>query len=48
MTSTLALLGGEPEVTSAGPHFAWPPIDDATRAKVAAQLDAAVSIPGRA
>ncbi|MFJ8430785.1 DegT/DnrJ/EryC1/StrS family aminotransferase [Kitasatospora sp. NPDC094019] len=47
MTSPLALLGGEPAVTAAGPHFAWPPIDDTTRAKVAAQLEAAISIPGR-
>ncbi|MFI9272617.1 DegT/DnrJ/EryC1/StrS family aminotransferase [Kitasatospora sp. NPDC052896] len=47
MNSTLALFGGEPEVTAAVPHFAWPPIDDTTRAKVAAQLDMAVSIPGR-
>ncbi|MEU7635020.1 DegT/DnrJ/EryC1/StrS family aminotransferase [Streptomyces sp. NPDC039016] len=47
MTSTLALLGGDPEVAVAGPHFEWPPIDDTTRARVAAQLDAAVSIPGR-
>ncbi|MFG3054221.1 DegT/DnrJ/EryC1/StrS family aminotransferase [Kitasatospora sp. NPDC048239] len=47
MTSTLALLGGEAAVTATGPHFAWPPIDDTTRARVAAQLDTAVSIPGR-
>ncbi|MET9182399.1 DegT/DnrJ/EryC1/StrS family aminotransferase [Kitasatospora aureofaciens] len=47
MTSPLALLGGQPEVTAVGPHFEWPPIDDTTRAKVAAQLDAGISIPGR-
>ncbi|MFY4719473.1 DegT/DnrJ/EryC1/StrS family aminotransferase [Streptomyces sp. LaBMicrA B280] len=47
MTSTLALLGGEPMVIAAGPHFTWPPIDDTTRARIVAQLDAAVSIPGR-
>ncbi|MGG2465173.1 DegT/DnrJ/EryC1/StrS family aminotransferase [Streptomyces sp. RGM 3693] len=47
MTSTLALLGGEPAVTATGPHFGWPPIDDTTRAKVAAQLDTAVSLPSR-
>ncbi|GAB7185472.1 DegT/DnrJ/EryC1/StrS family aminotransferase [Kitasatospora sp. Ki12] len=47
MSSTLALLGGEPAVTVPGPHFVWPPIDDTTRSKVAAQLDAAVSIPDR-
>ncbi|MEV5510046.1 DegT/DnrJ/EryC1/StrS family aminotransferase [Streptomyces orinoci] len=45
--TTLALLGGHPEVTALGPHFTWPLIDDNTRAKVAAQLDTAVSIPGR-
>lgn len=47
MTSPLALLGGTPAVTNGGPHFTWPPIDDMTRAKVLAQLDSAVSIPGR-
>ncbi|MEV7843984.1 DegT/DnrJ/EryC1/StrS family aminotransferase [Streptomyces cyaneofuscatus] len=47
MTSPLALLGGTPAVTTGGPHFTWPPIDDITRARVLAQLDSAVSIPGR-
>lgn len=47
MTSFLALLGGTPAVTAAAPHFSWPPIDDITRAKVLAQLDSAVSTPGR-
>ncbi|MFF3432194.1 DegT/DnrJ/EryC1/StrS family aminotransferase [Streptomyces sp. NPDC002602] len=47
MTSPLALLGGTPAVAIDGPHFTWPPIDDVTRAKVLAQLDSAVSIPGR-
>ncbi|MFF1422797.1 DegT/DnrJ/EryC1/StrS family aminotransferase [Streptomyces sp. NPDC058280] len=47
MTNTLALLGGDAVVTAGGPHFEWPPIDDTTRAKVAAQLDTAISIPGR-
>ncbi|MCS0635055.1 aminotransferase class I/II-fold pyridoxal phosphate-dependent enzyme [Streptomyces sp. LP05-1] len=47
MTSPLALLGGEPVVTAAGPHFSWPPIDDATRARVTTQLESAVSIPSR-
>ncbi|GGX16865.1 DegT/DnrJ/EryC1/StrS family aminotransferase [Streptomyces noursei] len=47
MTSPLALLGGTPAVTDAGPHFTWPPIDDITRRKVVSQLDSAVSIPGR-
>lgn len=45
--NTVALLGGEAAVTATGPHFAWPPIDDSTRAKVATQLDTAVSVPGR-
>nr|BFD92092.1 hypothetical protein KitaXyl93_34520 [Kitasatospora sp. Xyl93] len=47
MTSVLALLGGKPAVTADGPHFSWPPIDDTTRAKVAAQLDESISVPGR-
>ncbi|MFJ2951507.1 DegT/DnrJ/EryC1/StrS family aminotransferase [Streptomyces sp. NPDC087226] len=47
MTGPLALLGGTPAVTDAGPHFTWPPIDDITRAKVLSQLDSAVSLPGR-
>ncbi|WP_367139953.1 MULTISPECIES: DegT/DnrJ/EryC1/StrS family aminotransferase [Streptomyces] len=47
MTSPLALLGGTPAVTDAGPHFTWPPIDDVTRMKVVSQLDSAVSLPGR-
>ncbi|WP_329177786.1 DegT/DnrJ/EryC1/StrS family aminotransferase [Streptomyces decoyicus] len=47
MTSPLALIGGTPAVTDAGPHFTWPPIDDNTRMKVVSQLDSAVSIPGR-
>ncbi|UJB41656.1 DegT/DnrJ/EryC1/StrS family aminotransferase [Streptomyces sp. A1-5] len=47
MTSPLALLGGTPAVTEAGPHFTWPPIDDNTRMKVVSQLGSAVSIPDR-
>ncbi|MFD4393688.1 DegT/DnrJ/EryC1/StrS family aminotransferase [Kitasatospora sp. NPDC058397] len=47
MTSPLALLGGKAAVTVDGPHFSWPPIDDTTRAKVGAQLDESISIPGR-
>ncbi|MFV8128215.1 DegT/DnrJ/EryC1/StrS family aminotransferase [Streptomyces syringium] len=45
--SALALLGGEPAVTALGPHFVWPPIEDADRRAVAAQLETAVSIPDR-
>ncbi|WP_335934495.1 DegT/DnrJ/EryC1/StrS family aminotransferase [Streptomyces sp. PTD5-9] len=47
MTSALALLGGRPAVTADGPHFIWPPVDDTTRAKVAAQLEESISLPGR-
>ncbi|MFF7687813.1 DegT/DnrJ/EryC1/StrS family aminotransferase [Streptomyces syringium] len=45
--SPLALLGGVPAVTAPGPHFVWPPIEDADRRAVAAQLETAVSIPDR-
>ncbi|MFF7098192.1 DegT/DnrJ/EryC1/StrS family aminotransferase [Streptomyces rubradiris] len=45
--STLALLGGTPAITAAGPHFTWPPIDDCDRRAVAAQLETAVPIPDR-
>ncbi|MDT0448229.1 DegT/DnrJ/EryC1/StrS family aminotransferase [Streptomyces hesseae] len=45
--SPLALLGGEPVVTAPGPHFLWPPIEDADRHAIAAQLETAVSIPDR-
>ncbi|MEU6093063.1 aminotransferase class V-fold PLP-dependent enzyme [Streptomyces sp. NPDC047085] len=47
MTSPLAVLGGPQAVTCGGPHFTWPPIDATTKAAVAAQLETAVSIPGR-
>jgi dTDP-4-amino-4,6-dideoxygalactose transaminase len=47
VTSPLAVLGGPQAVTCSGPHFTWPPIDATTRAAVAAQLETAVSIPGR-
>ncbi|MER5784343.1 DegT/DnrJ/EryC1/StrS family aminotransferase [Streptomyces mobaraensis] len=45
--SPLALLGGEPAVSVAGPHFTWPPIEDTDRRAVAHQLRTAVSIPDR-
>ncbi|GAA0452386.1 aminotransferase class I/II-fold pyridoxal phosphate-dependent enzyme [Streptomyces sp. NPDC046215] len=45
--SPLALLGGEPAITTPGPHFTWPPIAEPDREAVAAQLEAAVSIPDR-
>ncbi|MBB5119484.1 cell wall biogenesis protein [Streptomyces eurocidicus] len=45
--SPLALLGGEPAITVPGPHFTWPVIAEPDREAVAAQLEAAVSIPDR-
>ncbi|MEC4019204.1 DegT/DnrJ/EryC1/StrS family aminotransferase [Streptomyces sp. H27-D2] len=45
--SPLALLGGEPLISTAGPHFSWPPITEQDRAAVARQLTEAVSIPDR-
>ncbi|MEU1311037.1 aminotransferase class V-fold PLP-dependent enzyme [Streptomyces cinnamoneus] len=45
--SPLALLGGEPAIAVPGPHFIWPPIAETDREAVAAQLEAAVSIPDR-
>ncbi|MBQ0828580.1 DegT/DnrJ/EryC1/StrS family aminotransferase [Streptomyces tagetis] len=47
MTGPLALLGGRPAVTATGPHFTWPPLDDTSHTKVAAQLEEAISLPGR-
>lgn len=46
-TSPLALLGGIPQIRRPGPHFAWPPITDTTRAAVLRQLDTAISIYDR-
>jgi perosamine synthetase len=46
-TSPLALYGGPAAVTVPAPHFTWPQIDDHDRRAVAAQLEAAVSIPDR-
>lgn len=45
--SPLALLGGEPAVTAAGPHFTWPPIDEETVANVIEQLRTSISIYDR-
>lgn len=45
--SPLALLGGEPAVTAAGPHFTWPPIDEETVADVVEQLKTSISIYDR-
>ncbi|GAA2127585.1 DegT/DnrJ/EryC1/StrS family aminotransferase [Streptomyces synnematoformans] len=47
-TASLALLGGQPEITTRGGHFAWPPIDSRDIEAVTRQLMDAVSIPGRA
>ncbi|MCK7623955.1 aminotransferase class I/II-fold pyridoxal phosphate-dependent enzyme [Streptomyces sp. RS10V-4] len=45
--SPLALLGGEPALTTPGPHFTWPPIEEADRRAVATQLETSVSVPDR-
>jgi len=45
--SPLALLGGPPLIEQPGPHFAWPPITDQTRAAVKDQLGTAISIYDR-
>ncbi len=45
--SPLALLGGEPAVTAAGPHFTWPPIYEETVADVVEQLRTSISIYDR-
>ncbi|MFJ1758589.1 DegT/DnrJ/EryC1/StrS family aminotransferase [Kitasatospora sp. NPDC088134] len=47
MTHRLALLGGTPEITRSGPHFTWPPMDNATEKAVLGQLRTDISIPGR-
>uniref|UniRef100_UPI003F499505 DegT/DnrJ/EryC1/StrS family aminotransferase n=1 Tax=Streptomyces sp. CA-136453 TaxID=3240050 RepID=UPI003F499505 len=45
--SPLALLGGQPLISVAGPHFTWPPIEAADTEAVAGQLRTAVSIADR-
>ena len=47
MTSTLALLGGTPAVTTPAPHFTWPPMDADTEKAVVDQLHTALSIYDR-
>lgn len=47
MNSPLAVLGGDPVVTQAGPHFTWPPLDEQTTAAVVAQLGNGISIYDR-
>jgi dTDP-4-amino-4,6-dideoxygalactose transaminase len=45
--SPLALLGGEPTITHAGPHFSWPPLDEQSEAAVMSQLRRSISIYDR-
>jgi dTDP-4-amino-4,6-dideoxygalactose transaminase len=47
VTSKLALLGGPPTVSTPGPHFNWPPLDDRTDLRVLAQLQRSISIYDR-
>ncbi|HYG64940.1 MAG TPA: DegT/DnrJ/EryC1/StrS family aminotransferase [Thermoanaerobaculia bacterium] len=47
VSSRLAIHGGEPAVTTPGPHFRWPLITDETRQAVLRQLDEAVSLYDR-
>lgn len=47
MTSSLALLGGEPVITHDGPHFSWPPLDEQSEAAVLRQLRHGISIYDR-
>ncbi|ASO21299.1 dTDP-4-amino-4,6-dideoxygalactose transaminase [Actinoalloteichus hoggarensis] len=48
MTSPLALLGGNPVITQAGPHFSWPPLDEQSEAAIIGQLRHSISIYDRA
>ncbi|MGY1948763.1 DegT/DnrJ/EryC1/StrS family aminotransferase [Nocardia asiatica] len=47
MTSPLALLGGPPVITETAPHFAWPPLTEATGIAILDQLDEGISIYDR-
>lgn len=47
MTSPLALLGGTPAVTEAGPHFTWPLCTESTTKAVLDQLVEGISIYDR-
>lgn len=47
MTSTLAVLGGEPTITTPSPHFVWPPLSDNTTKAVVDQLGVGISIYDR-
>ncbi|RJQ79989.1 DegT/DnrJ/EryC1/StrS family aminotransferase [Pseudonocardiaceae bacterium YIM PH 21723] len=44
---TLALNGGNPVISNAGPHFSWPPITESTTEAVLTQLTKSVSIYNR-
>lgn len=46
-SSSLALLGGTPSVTTPGPHFIWPSIAEETTKAVTDQLAAGISIYDR-
>src|SRR5690606_17375189 len=46
-SSSLALLGAAPSVTTPGPHFTWPPITEETTKAVTDQLAAGISIYDR-
>jgi dTDP-4-amino-4,6-dideoxygalactose transaminase len=47
VNSSLALLGGQPTITTAAPHFVWPPIDDDTTKAVLTQLNESISVYDR-
>jgi len=47
MSSVLAILGGEPVLSTTAGHFVWPLVDDGIRRAVLAQLDESLSIYDR-
>lgn len=47
MTSPLALLGGTPVISQAGPHFSWPPLSADTTDAVIDQLHTSISVYDR-
>lgn len=47
MTSPLALLGGPPVISQAGPHFSWPPLSADTTDAVIDQLHTSISVYDR-
>ena len=48
MNSPLALLGGQPTIADATPHFTWPPLTESTSKAVLEQLASGISIYSRA